>query len=210
MSQAWNLLKAQPHMTTIRDENEPPGEYPQSIDPNVASMTARYKGRTGGYDLPSERGGKLGEDAFQSNQHNLDLSTGKSSANDTDWDQHYKAKQNMKAAKNKEYGKNPIATDPNDISGGNHFAQFGNSAREGGNQAINDIRSRVQRMPRPGERGGGDHEGLEDTSQTKEQEPQDPYDARNYNMGYDPQLQQGQQQQQLGQRSPLQLQAPQQ
>ena len=210
MSQAWNLLKAQPHMTTIRDKNEPPGEHPQSIDPNVASMTARYKRRAGGYDLPSEKGGKLGEGAFQSNQDDLDLYTDNPRSGDSEFDHKYKAKNNMKAAKNKEYGENPIATDPNDISGGNHFASYGNSAREGGNQAINDIRSRVQRMPRPGERGGGDHEGLEDTSQTKEQEPQDPYDARNYNFGEQQQQLQAPQQQQQGQRSPLQLQAPQQ
>ena len=214
MSQAWNLLKAQEHMTSYpRDAAQPLHEgskiqgYPQSIDPNVASMAGREKA--------------------DSNQHRIESSQESRYAREPKNRSRTQRLQGF-AAKQAEYGNNPLnASSDREFSGGWHGTPEqtlnernpeyedspANNEMRGGEDAIEDIRNRVQRMPRPGERGAEGHVGVEDTSQSKEQEPQDPYDARNYNMGYDPQLQQqgqGQQQQQLGQRSPLQLQQPQQ
>jgi hypothetical protein len=219
MNQAWNLLKAQEHMTTLRPDDAAPGnEYPQSIDPNVASMAGRYKGEHWDPDA-------VGDDAYDKtadrNQQRIQDAKDSHLAHR----EHNQAKiERLKglAAKQAQYGKDPLnASSDRELSHGWHGTPQKtlnesmpehtdgplSSQMRGGEDAIRNIRSRIQRMPRPGERGGGNHVGTEDTSQTDAQEPLDPYDMRNYNNSFN---QQPQQQQQLqGQRSPLQLQAPQ-
>lgn len=208
MNYAWSVLKAQTHLTTIRPDPAMPDQEPQSIDPQVASMAARYRGEK---QDPKDGPMLTGKDAYDSNQDSLEIHTRRPNTYDPDFDHEYAAKRNAQSLKNKQMGRDPINTDPDDLSDVDTATRYEpDSSRAGGNQAIKDIRSRIQRMPRPGERGGGDHEGVEDTSQSKEQEPQDPYDARNYNFGEQQQQLQAPQQQQQGQRSPLQLQAPQQ
>tara|TARA_R110000765_G_scaffold418502_3_gene522021 strand:+ start:1140 stop:1808 length:669 start_codon:yes stop_codon:yes gene_type:complete len=188
MNYAWSVLKAQTHLTTIRPDPAMPDQEPQSIDPQVASMAARYRGEK---QDPKDGPMLTGKDAYDSNQDSLEIHTRRPNTYDPDFDHEYAAKRNAQSLKNKQMGRDPINTDPDDLSDVDTATRYEpDSSRAGGNQAIKDIRSRIQRMPRPGERGGGGI-GEVDTSQTTPQVPEDPYDPRNYNFSQ-PQPQQHQ------------------